>query len=172
MSSDDLTFIGTINKAKGLKGEVKVNFEGISAAQIQSNAVLFIDTDPRPIPYFIQAISLTVGSYAIIKFESIDSKEAAQKISGKRIFVKGKIENASEEEVGKHIIGFEVIDNGKVTIGRIKDVLDMPMQKLLQINYKGKEIMIPINDETFISIDTNNRKIILNIPEGLLDLYA
>jgi 16S rRNA processing protein RimM len=37
--------------------------------------------------------------------------------------------------------------------------------------YKGKEVLIPINDETILKVDRENKIMQVCLPDGLLDVY-
>jgi 16S rRNA processing protein RimM len=35
----------------------------------------------------------------------------------------------------------------------------------------GKEVLVPVHENSLEKIDTKNRKLYVNLPEGLLDVY-
>lgn len=41
----------------------------------------------------------------------------------------------------------------------------------MQIDFNGKEILIPAVDEFFKEIDRQNKTIYIEAPEGLIDIY-
>jgi 16S rRNA processing protein RimM len=65
---------------------------------------------------------------------------------------------------------FLVLDQNNQEIGHVTDVLDIPSNTLLQVNYKDHIVEIPINEETLLSIDEDKEVLKITIPEGLLDL--
>jgi 16S rRNA processing protein RimM len=46
----------------------------------------------------------------------------------------------------------------------------MPHQEMAVVNHHNKEVLIPLNEELIINIDTTKRLIIMNLPEGLVQL--
>ena len=69
------------------------------------------------------------------------------------------------------IIGFIVQDENLGEIGPVLTIYDAGPQDLLAIEHKGREILLPINDETVKKVDRNKKQIFVNIPDGLLDIY-
>ena len=70
------------------------------------------------------------------------------------------------------IKNFLVINaENKSIIGTIINVIDHPGNTLLEVDVKGIEVLIPLNETTFDHIDKSNKQISIHLPEGLLDLY-
>jgi 16S rRNA processing protein RimM len=63
-----------------------------------------------------------------------------------------------------------VIDTKLGSLGEIEDVDDSTINVLIKIDYKGKELLVPIADELIEDVDHDRRTLTVNIPEGLLDL--
>ena len=56
-------------------------------------------------------------------------------------------------------------------VGTITGVNDSTAQALFEVDQNGIEILIPMNDEFISKVDKPNKTIIVNTPEGLIDLY-
>jgi 16S rRNA processing protein RimM len=69
------------------------------------------------------------------------------------------------------IIGFEAEDQRLGTIGEIVGINDSSAQPLFEIKKGEIEILIPMIDHFIVKVDRENKKIILDTPEGLVDLY-
>ena len=67
--------------------------------------------------------------------------------------------------------GFEVEDVRLGNIGTIQRINDSNAQPLFEIEKDGIEILVPLIDDFIVNLDRINKKIILNTPEGLVDLY-
>ena len=68
------------------------------------------------------------------------------------------------------MLGFNIISNGE-DLGEILEVIEQPHQILCSILLNGKEALIPIHEESLEKLDTKNRKLFVNLPDGLLDIY-
>jgi len=60
---------------------------------------------------------------------------------------------------------------GSTVLGEIIEVNEQPHQILCTILYKGKEAMIPLHEESLLEINHATKKVFVEIPEGLLELY-
>ena len=52
----------------------------------------------------------------------------------------------------------------------IIDIVENKNQDLFEVVVNEKRILIPIVDEFIVNIDNDNKKIVMNLPEGLTDL--
>lgn len=178
INPNNLHRVGTILKAKGLKGAVKVSFEAFFLAYLSENAIpthLFVSpkNTAAPIPYFMQ--TLEVGSYEIaVKFEEINSRTDAERMRGAELFFETeKIADYmadAEEEGWDFLIGYTLIDTNDIEIGTIDDIYYFNSNELAKIIYNGNEILIPLHEDLVELLDEDQKIIVMELPEGLLDL--
>ena len=64
---------------------------------------------------------------------------------------------------------FEDLNFGLV--GTIKAINDSSAQALFEIDRNNVEILIPVNDEFIVKVDRAKKTIVVNTPEGLINLY-
>jgi 16S rRNA processing protein RimM len=57
------------------------------------------------------------------------------------------------------------------SLGSILEVIEQPHQVLCRIEYKGKEALIPLHEETILKIDRKKQQVIVELPPGLLEIY-
>ena len=55
-------------------------------------------------------------------------------------------------------------------IGVVEEIVKLPGQDLLSVNKDGKEVLIPMVKQIIVSIDVQTKTIVVNPPEGLLDV--
>lgn len=123
------------------------------------------------LPYFIEAARKKSEDDLYLKLEGIDSKEAASKFMRREVWMK-------EEEVQIHTrknnpigwVGYCVVDKG-IDLGNILEIIEQPHQVLGRLEIDSKEVLIPINDQTLEKIDHKTRRLLLNLPDGLLEVY-
>jgi len=51
------------------------------------------------------------------------------------------------------------------------EVIEQPHQVLCAIMIDAKEVLIPIHENSLEKIDKKNRRLFVNLPDGLLDIY-
>jgi 16S rRNA processing protein RimM len=56
-------------------------------------------------------------------------------------------------------------------LGVIEEIIEMPMQVLAKIVITGKEVLLPINDQSLVKVDKKQQIVHVDLPEGLLDIY-
>ena len=69
------------------------------------------------------------------------------------------------------VTGFTVEDVNFGKVGVIKGINDTTAQALFEIDREGVEILIPMNDEFIKKVDRKKKIILVETPEGLIDLY-
>ena len=67
--------------------------------------------------------------------------------------------------------GFTAFDQFKKEIGIIKTVNDSGPQALFVIDVNGTEILIPVHDNFIKELDRTEKKIHLELPDGLLEIF-
>ena len=64
-----------------------------------------------------------------------------------------------------------MIDQERGSIGKVDKVLEFSTSNLLSIPHANTEILIPINDETIVEVNRDQRTLKVKTTEGLIDLY-
>jgi 16S rRNA processing protein RimM len=77
--------------------------------------------------------------------------------------------NFKEDQYYYHeLIGFEVIDESLGNIGEVKVIYDLETQDLLGVDHKGKEVLIPIQDQIIQKVDKAEKKFTATCPKDCL----
>ncbi len=164
--------IGKIVSVFGLKGEMIVQHHLGNKIAVTKMKVIFLEEKKDELlPYFIEAARKKSEDDLYLKLEGIDSKEAASKFMRREVWMK-------EEEVQIHTrknnpigwVGYCVVDKG-IDLGNILEIIEQPHQVLGRLEIDSKEVLIPINDQTLEKIDHKTRRLLLNLPDGLLEVY-
>jgi 16S rRNA processing protein RimM len=70
----------------------------------------------------------------------------------------------------QQLIGCEVFQQTGELIGIVDEILKSPGQDLLSVSREARRVLIPMVKQIIIEIDVLAKKIIVNPPEGLLDV--
>jgi 16S rRNA processing protein RimM len=46
----------------------------------------------------------------------------------------------------------------------------MPQQEMAFVIHNGREVLIPLNESLIVSVDRENKTLLMDLPEGLLDM--
>ncbi|MFC2161730.1 ribosome maturation factor RimM [Acidobacteriota bacterium] len=112
------------------------------------------------------------NTFVILKLKGVDSIAQAEEVVGKDIFC--PIEDFSPLKKGEfyfhQIEGSTVITKSGEQIGCVHDVMPVTDNDLLVVHGQGREYFIPLTQTICLEIDLEKRTIIIDPPEGLLDL--
>ena len=121
--------------------------------------------------YIQKSITKNKSNIFRISLDGIDSEDLAKKLAGVEIYVENNlIKSEVLEKNNNYIFVDYVIYNNNSIIGKIIDIVENKNQDLFEVVVNEKRILIPIVDEFVVNIDNDNKKIIMNLPEGLTDL--
>ena len=165
--------IGKFAASYGLQGELvlqhslgkKTSLKGLEAIYVEQVKDNFL-------PYFIEKTSIKSDTEIFIKLEGIETKEVARKITPKEAWLEeADFKKFSAKSAPIALLGFSLID-GENDLGEIVEVIEQPHQVLCTILYKGNEALIPVHEANLIKVDKKNKKVYVDLPEGLLEIYG
>ncbi len=169
----DFVQIGQLKKHYGLNGALKSFIEDRFWEDLLNTEVVFVEIKGQKIPYFIEEIK--EGTDILLKFEEVEDREAAAKLSGKPLFI--RVSDLSDQNAALSfedrlpgLVGFIIFTETGEEVGPISELIEMPMQMLALVEKNGEEVMIPLVEEFIGDILENEKKLIMILPEGLLDL--
>lgn len=173
MNHKDHFFVGKIVKKFSFKGVLLVKLDADDPEEFINMESVFVDLNGTLVPYFIEDIALHKTELLRIQFEDVYDEATADSLIGCDLYLPlNLLPKLTGNQFYYHeVIGFTVIDQTHGNIGQIIGVNDQTAQALFEINYRGKEILIPVIDEFISSVDRDNKTIRVQTPEGLLDLY-
>jgi 16S rRNA processing protein RimM len=172
MTKDDCYEVGYIVKTHGLKGEVGVHLDVDNPSDYADLDGLLIEKNGELIPHFIEKIRINVDK-AIIKFEGINKIEEAEPLVRKTLYLSlDQLDELSDDQFYYHeIIDFQIVDENLGPLGKIKTIYNQPHQDLIAMDYKEKEVLIPISHEHVLKANHEKKELYVNLPEGLLEIY-
>lgn len=172
MKTEDCFRIGTITKTRGLKGELQAFIDYENPEKLTFDA-LFIESAGKLVPYFVESFKMPQKNTAYIYLEDVDHIDKASLLSKKDIYLPNKLKPKKKKgEFGlKDLLNFIAIDEDEGELGEIIGIQELPQQLIATVNYKNCEVLFPLNESIIKSIDVVKGIVIVNLPEGLLDVY-
>ena len=165
---EDVYKIGRLGKAHGVKGEVSFQFTDDIFDSVDAE-YLVLDVDGILVPFFMEEYRFRNDSVCLVKFCDVDTQQRAQELTGCDVyFPRALAEEAEETPSLSSLVGFKIVSvpDGS-TIGTIAAIDDSTLNILFELE---DGTLIPASDELIENIDVNKKEIIMNIPEGLLDI--
>lgn len=168
----ELITLGSIIKAHGIKGEVKVFFNEEIFQSLKSFNHIFIQYKEGPLPYFVENVKKANDNSYLVLFEEITDRNKAELLIGKEILTDRKNIKKQKLSTGfSYCIGYKMIDQQKGEIGIVDNVFEMPANDVAQIIINNTEVLIPLNEEVIQKSDKKNKILHVQLPDGLLDVY-
>lgn len=165
--------IGKIGKPHGVKGEVSLMFEDDVFDRVDADYLVLL-IDGILVPFFFEEYRFKSDETALVKFCDIDTKEQAQELTGCDVYFSRKLSEDGREDMSlNEAENFKLLDanNDNSLIGTVKSVNYSTVNTLFNVETPdGKEIMIPASEDFIVDIDTEKHFIVVDLPEGLLDL--
>ncbi|MBO9570771.1 MAG: 16S rRNA processing protein RimM [Chitinophagaceae bacterium] len=164
--------IGKFVATFGVGGQLVLKHHLGKKSSLKGLESLFIEKQKDELlPYFIESTKIKNEEEIYIKLEGINTREAAHTLVQKQVWL---IEEEFHKHTGKSaaisLLGFHIINENQ-DLGEILEVIEQPHQMLCRIDLEGKEALIPVHQDTLIRVDKKNRQVIVELPEGLLDIF-
>ncbi|AJR02613.1 ribosome maturation factor RimM [Siansivirga zeaxanthinifaciens] len=173
MKKDDCFYLGKIVKKYSFKGELLIKLDTDQPELYEELDALFLDINNNLIPYFIESSQLHKSNLLRVQFEDVETEADAEALIKTEVFL--PLEFLPKLEGNKfyfhEIIGFKMMDENYGIVGEITGVNDSTSQSLFEVENQGREILIPMNDEFIVRVERDTKTIVVNTPEGLIDLY-
>ncbi|WP_025743421.1 ribosome maturation factor RimM [Aquimarina pacifica] len=173
MKKEECFYLGKIVSKFSFKGEVLIKLDTDEPESYVGMESVFVSYNNNLVPFFIEKSSLHKSDLLRVKFEDIDTEEDADDLMKAELYLPltmlPKLEG--DQFYYHEVIGFMVVDTSFGEVGVVTSVNDSTAQALFEIDRKGIEILIPMNDEFIDKIDKEAKIIYVNTPEGLIDLY-
>lgn len=161
--------IGKIVNTQGIKGVVRVipMTDDITRFELLNKVYV---CDKKEDIYEIENVSYH-KQFVLLKFKGIDDMTQAE------LHLKNKMLKIDDSEALpldedeyyiRDLVGCEVLTNEGENLGAIKDILFTGANDVYVVDYNGKDILIPATKNCVQSIDIENKKIIIELLNGLL----
>ena len=168
---EEVYCIGKFTRTHGVQGEMALAFTDDVFDRVDC-PYLVCSMDGILVPFFIEEYRFKSNSVALIKFERIDTSEAAAIFTNKEVyFPKSYAEQAEDGEYSwQYFIGFDTEDATHGHLGELVDVDESTVNTLFVVERdNGDELLIRAQEAFIEDIDHDARLIKFNLPEGLLD---
>ena len=165
--------IGKFAVSHGLDGTLVLAHSLGKKTALPGLEALFLETSKDNfMPYFIETASVKNENETFVKVEGIDNKEAARKFTPKEVWMAAEdFEKFAAKSSPISMLGYDLID-GETNLGEIIEVIEQPHQILCAILYNGNEALIPVHESNLIKMDQKNKKVYVEVPDGLLEIYG
>ena len=173
MKKEDCFYLGKIVRKYSFNGELLIKLDTDEPELYEDLDALFVDVRGNLIPFFIESSQLHKSDLLRVQFEDVTTEADADALLKSDVYLPlallPKLEG--NKFYFHEVIGFTINDKNYGKVGIIKSINDSTAQALFEVENNGNEILIPMNDEFVLEVNRKNKTILVETPEGLIDLY-
>lgn len=172
MKKEDCFYLGKIVKKYSYKGEVILKLDTDQPELYQNMETVFLDLGSKLIPFFIEKSLLQKGNQLRVQFEDMYSEADAVAILKTDVYLPSNLlpKLTGNKYYYHEVIGFILEDVNFGIVGEITSINDSTAQALFVVEKEDTEILIPMIDDFIQKIDRKNKKVVVETPEGLIEM--
>jgi 16S rRNA processing protein RimM len=169
--AERLVPLGEIVTTHGLDGWLKLNPFNTDTTCLITGGEVFLDRPGAETVYQLEAVKPFKKQF-LIKLRGVNKIDDAERLIGATLSVdEGRLDALKPGQYYHYqVVGFEVFDLNGARIGTIASLMPTAGGELYVIQGTDREYLIPAVREIIERVDFTERKVIVNPPDGLLDL--
>ena len=164
--------LGTIIGAFGIDGTLKIySTTNMGKKRYKKGNVIFIHDLGNDVYDEYKVLTYRhQGLYDFVKVENITTIDEAVSKKGMEICViKNRDDLDDEEYFYSDLKDCKIYDENMQELGYVTAVEEFPAQLTLRVSRKGKpDFFVPFIEEFIVSVDIDNKAIVIKVIEGLL----
>ena len=178
ITPDQLSPIGVAGKPHGINGEINILIDNDKDVELCDLSCIVMEMDGIFVPFFIDTTRARGVDSFLVKIDGVDNELKAKEFTGKKVYALRRewddmdsLDPDADGYYASDFIGFKTFDPDNNELGVIEGIEDSTDNVLFIISRPdGKTLYVPVVDEFITDIDIDNRKIELDLPEGLINL--
>ncbi len=173
MRKEECFYLGKIAKKFSFKGEVLIYLDTDEPEEYQNMESIFVELNKNLVPYFIENSSIHKNDFLRVQFEDVKNEQEAEYLLGSEVYLPlSMLPKLEGNKFYYHeVIGFEIEDKTLGVFGKIVSVNDTAAQPLFEVLNGNVEMLIPMIDQFLITIDRENKIVLMDLPDGLIQMY-
>lgn len=174
--------IGRLTRTHGVQGEMELQFTDDAFDRGSAPYVVLL-LDGIFVPFFIEEYRFKNREAALLRFEEIHDEAQARRLVGVEVFYPySAVEDAPLEEIRslKAFVGYTILlpdveessDEALATreLGTVTHVAETASNAVFTVEGEGDSVLIPFHSDFLIDMNPRERYLVLQLPEGILDL--
>ena len=172
---DELIAIGRYNKPHGVAGEISATID-VDIDTLKELSCLVSDIDGIFVPFFVNSCRPKSQETVLLTIDGISSEKEVTRLVNRDIYAlkrdyrQESIDNDADGYPLDYFIGFELQDADGKRVGEITDVDEQTENAIFIVDRDGDDIMVPATDDLIVEFDLDKKVMVMDLPQGLLDL--
>jgi len=174
MTQDNCFLLGKITKPYSFKGEVVLWMDVDDSEPYEGVDTLWLPQQGILVPYAVESLRRNKDRF-VVRLADVNSEAAAKQLSGKDVWL--PLTEMAPMEDGKfyfhEVQGWAAVDRSTGdAVATIVHVVDQGAYPMLEVEFdNGNQGFIPLPDHVQVDVKREEQKLVLDLPEGLLDVY-
>ena len=177
MRAPALIIVGRLRKAHGVRGDIVVEPITDAPAEVfTAGRRLFAGTvtgDPAPDRTELTIISarpMRNGAF-LVRFDTIADRTQAEQWRDRYLLSPAsELRPPEEHEVYYHeLVGMRVELSSGEPVGEIVQIYELPQGLMLDVRRRDRTVVLPFREELVEAVDPAGRRIVMTLPQGLLE---
>jgi 16S rRNA processing protein RimM len=165
--------VGRVRKPHGLKGEVAIFPLTDDPAEvfIAGRELRVLDLGGRVVGTVTVESARGYHREWLLRLEGFDARDAADALRERFLAVEREVLRPLDdgEVYLRELVGFAVRDESDVPLGIVSEVYDLPAGPVIEVQGAKREFLLPFRGEYVKHTDRDGRRLVVAIPDGLLD---
>ena len=174
MDWDAMAVVGHIARAHGIRGQVIVNLEtDFPDERFKPGATMYTERGGALTPLRLTTVRFQNGR-PVIGLEGVETMNQAEELAGLQLRVPvEELARLPEDTFYHHdLVGCRVVTEDGRDVGTVEGVEGTFKGSRLVVGGATGEILIPLARDICRTIDVAGKRIVIDPPDGLLDLNA
>ncbi|MEF8822551.1 MAG: ribosome maturation factor RimM [Desulfohalobiaceae bacterium] len=175
MSQSAFLILGRVRKPHGLKGEFRVESYADSPFLFESLPRVYLKREGRRPQKFLMESVRYAEEQILLRLEGIESRQRALDHANAEIWVRKRdLPQLEPNEVYlSDLAGFAVYLPDGTRLGTLENADEVAGQEMWTIRTReGSEVLFPARDELVPEMDLHAREVVIDPPQGLLEVYG
>ena len=174
MNQDQCFLLGKITRPFSFKGEVVLWMDVDDKAAYMDVTTLWISQQSILVPYAVESIKVNKDRF-VVRLSDVNTEDQAKGLAGKDVWL--PLSDMAPLPEGKfyfhEVQGWTAVDRASdEAVGTILHVVDQGAYPMLKVDFgEGNTGFIPLPEHVTIDVKRDAQTLVLDLPEGLLDLY-
>jgi 16S rRNA processing protein RimM len=171
---DDMAVVGRVARPHGIRGQVIVNLEtDFPELRFRAGAELFVKRDGTADRVIIDTVRFQQGR-PVLGVRGIEDVDAARGLAGAELRIpRDQLAELPSGVFYRHdLVGCDVVTVRGSTVGTVAEVEGTLGGSRLVLDTPSGEVLVPLAVDICVEIAPASRRIVIDPPEGLLDLNA
>ena len=165
IEQSELIRIGTMRRPHGKSGELQCQMDNAYWDDADADFLVLL-LDGIFVPFRVEDWRGKGADSLIFRLKGVDSEVKAMRLVNAEAYMlrRDLAEEAEEMMTWQDLTGYEVLNGNRVVQGRVAAVDESTINTLLELE-DGR--LLPVHEDLIIEIDEPQKRIILDLPEGL-----